>query len=175
MLPKPMLYILCGLPFSGKTTLAKELVKRFGFIRVDLDQINTERGLGSKSNDDISDEDWKITYDESYKRVERVLAQGKIVINDTANFTRKQRDKLRTIATNHNITTKVIYVNVPNETARKRWQENRITKQRYDVRDEGFAEVADNFQVPTKEENVIFYDQTVPLDEWIEKNFKQSN
>jgi adenylate kinase family enzyme len=39
------LYILCGLPFAGKTTLAKELVKRFGFVHIGIDQINTNFGV----------------------------------------------------------------------------------------------------------------------------------
>ena len=38
---EPTLYILCGLPFAGKTTLAKELVKHFGFVHIDIDQIYT--------------------------------------------------------------------------------------------------------------------------------------
>lgn len=33
----PRLYILCGLPFSGKTTLAKKLEKRLGFVLIDID------------------------------------------------------------------------------------------------------------------------------------------
>ncbi len=32
----PRLYILCGLPFSGKTTLAKELEKRLGFVLIEI-------------------------------------------------------------------------------------------------------------------------------------------
>lgn len=166
---KQCLYILCGLPFAGKTTLAKELVKRFGWVRVDLDQINDERGLGGLGNDDISDEDWRITYQMSYDRVDQALKKGKTVINDTANFTREQRDKLRAIADKHDVPAKVIYVNVPDSVARKRWQENRITKNRYDVKDEDFAEVADNFQKPSEDENVIDYDQSLPIEEWVEK------
>ncbi len=64
----------------------------------------------------------------------------------------------------------MIYVNVPDSVARKRWQENRSTKIRYDVKDEDFAEVADNFQKPTEDENVIYYDQTIQLEKWIEGN-----
>lgn len=165
------LYILCGLPFAGKTTLAKVLVEKFGFVRVDLDQINSERGLGDLNNDSISDSEWKKTYDESYRRVDQALADGKTVINDTANFTRQQRDKLREIADKHGVLTKVIYLAIPDLVARKRWLENRMTKKRYDVRDEDFAEVADNFQTPTEDENVIIYDQSVPMDEWIKINF----
>ena len=165
------LYILCGLPFAGKTTLAKELVKRCGFVRVDLDEINSERGLGGLGNNDLSDKDWKITYQESYHRVDKALQQGQTVINDTANFTKEQRDKLRVIAQKYGIPTKVIYVNISDHLARNRWQDNRLTKARYDVKDEDFAEVADNFQIPTADENIIYYDQTIPLEKWIDRNF----
>ncbi len=80
---KQRLYILCGLPFSGKSTLAKELVRQFGWVRVDLDQINSERGLGGLGNDDISNNDWRITYQMSYDAVDKALKEGKTVINDT--------------------------------------------------------------------------------------------
>ena len=148
---KPYLCILCGLPFSGKTTLAKELVKKYDWVRVDLDQINSERELGGLAN------------------VDKALAQEKTVINDTANFTREQRDKLRLIAKKYNIPSKVIYINIPEDEARRRWQENRISKIRYDVKDEDFAEVADNFQPPAEDENVVYYDQAIPLEVWINK------
>jgi len=39
-----MLYILTGLPYSGKTTLTKELVKRFGFSSVSMDDVMDEKG-----------------------------------------------------------------------------------------------------------------------------------
>ena len=115
MLRKPTLFIFCGLPFSGKTTLANELVKRFSFVRVDLDEINSERGLGYKSKVKISSEDWRITYAESYIRTDKALSEEKTVINDTTNFTRQQREKLRAIANKYKIISKVIYFNiVPN-------------------------------------------------------------
>ncbi len=167
------LFVLCGLPFAGKTTLAKELVKRFGWVRVDIDDINTERGIGTKTNDEISDADWKITYDESYRQVDKALKNGKTVINDTANFTKEQRDKLRAIADKYDAPTKVIYFNIPDEIARKRWQENRITHQRNDVTDADFAEVADNFEIPIKEENVIDFDGTAEVGKWIDKVFNK--
>lgn len=167
---KTILLIFCGLPFAGKTTLANELVKRFGFVRIDLDEINGERGLGGLSNDEISNEDWQETYQISYERTEHLLREGKTVINDTANFTREQRDKLRAIARKVGVDSIVIYVNVPESVARQRWQNNRLTKLRYDLRDEDFAEVADNFQHPTEDENILQYDQTTSVNEWIKQN-----
>lgn len=169
---KNRLYILCGLPFAGKTTLAKELVKCFGFVRIDLDEINSERGLGGLRNDEISDEEWKETYRISYERTEQYLREGRTVVNDTANFTKDQRDKLRAIADRAGVDSIVIYVNIPDSVARQRWLNNRVTKERYDVRNEDFAEVADNFQPPTTDEHVIFYDGSLSIELWIQKHFQ---
>ena len=162
------------MPFAGKTTLVEELVKRFGWTGVDLDEINTNRRLGIHGNDVISVKDWKITYRMSYDMVDQALKAGKTVINDSTNFTREQRDKLREIANKYSVPSKVIYVNIPEKTARERWKQNRNTKARYDVKDEDFAEVTNNFQIPTADENGIYYDQTSPIDEWIKKNITEA-
>ena len=167
-----VLLIFCGLPFAGKTTLANELVKHFGWVRVDLDEINSERGLRELSNDEISNEDWKETYRISYEQTELRLREGRTVINDTANFTREQRDKLRAIAEKVGTDSIVIYVNIPESVARQRWQSNRQTKERYDVRDEDFTEVADNFQPPTPDEHVISYDGSLSIESWIHEYFR---
>jgi predicted kinase len=39
------LFIMCGIAFSGKTTVAKQLVQAVGCAYVSLDDINAERGL----------------------------------------------------------------------------------------------------------------------------------
>ena len=66
---------------------------------------------------------------------------------------------------------KVIFVDVPESVARERWLKNRRTGNRFDVRDDDFAQVVDNFQSPTDEEDVIRYDQTLPLSEWVDQVF----
>ncbi len=159
------LYILCGLPFAGKTTLALALVHRLGFTHIALDDINSERGLGV-SGEPISQADWARSYAEAHRRLEAPLASGQTVIYDATNFTRKERDRLRKIAARHNIAASVIYLNLADQ-ARRRWQDNRGSRTRYDVRDEDFAQVTANFELPTADENVITYDGILPLDEWI--------
>jgi len=78
---------------------------------------------------------------------------------------------VRAIAEKCGVPSQVIYVDVPENVARARLQQNRKTLLRYDVRDDDFALVADNFQPPTAEENVLRYDQTVSVREWIRRNF----
>ena len=69
------LYILCGLPFAGKSTLAGELAKTLSAAYVQLDAINGERGLGLDGKR-ISSVDWDETYRIAYQRVESYLRQG---------------------------------------------------------------------------------------------------
>jgi predicted kinase len=165
------LYILCGLPFAGKSTLARELTKAYDLACIAMDIINTERGLGLHG-DAISEEDWDKTYQEAYRRIESFLAQGKSVIYDAPSFTKEQRNQLRAIAHRYGLPTKVIFVDVPEHVVRERWLQNRRTGNRFDVRDDDFAQVVNNFQPPTNEEDVISYDQTLPLNDWIHQDFR---
>jgi broad-specificity NMP kinase len=48
---EPTLYILCGLPFAGKTTLAKELVKHFGFVHIVFVTVASVASLASLVTD----------------------------------------------------------------------------------------------------------------------------
>ena len=161
------LYMLCGLPFAGKTTLAKELVKRFGFMYIDVDQINTNFGVGL-SGASISPEEWKRTYTEAYKQLEDALDSRHTVIIEGANYTNELRDRLRTIADVQGVVSWVIYVDISVLEARQRLLYNRVIEQRYDVRDDNFAYAATHFEPPTEYERVIHYFQSEPLDEWIQ-------
>ena len=171
---EPTLYILCGLPFAGKTTLAKELVKHFGFVHIDIDQINTKFGVGLRGAS-IAPEEWEITYTEAYKQLGDTLDSGQSVLFEGASFTKVLRDQLRAIADERIVLSWVIYVDISESEARQRLHNNRVTQQRYDVRDDNFALVVSYFEPPTKEEQVIYYRQSKPLDEWIRHNFNRRN
>jgi predicted kinase len=53
------LYLMCGLSFSGKTTLARKIVERLQCAYISLDDINAERGLWG--GDGISVGEWERT------------------------------------------------------------------------------------------------------------------
>jgi predicted kinase len=73
-------YILCGLPFAGKSTLAVALRQRFGYTIIAIDAINHERGLGIAAP--IFPQDWDDTDAEAKQRLERTLAAGEKAIFD---------------------------------------------------------------------------------------------
>lgn len=161
-----VLYILCGLPFAGKSTLAKEMVNRLGIKRVSIDDINSERGIWNDETG-LSSEEWTKTYEIAYQRIATFINQGESVVDESANFTREQRDRLRAIAEQYNVQTCVIFVDVSLAEVRRRWQANRQTLERNDVRDDDFAHVIEFFEPPIANENVLLYDGSLMPREWI--------
>ncbi|EFH84317.1 AAA family ATPase [Ktedonobacter racemifer] len=164
------LYTLCGFPFTGKSTLARELESWLGIKRVSIDEINGERGIWNDETG-MSAEEWERTYQEAYRRIATHLSQDVDVIDESANFTREQRDRLRDIAEQHHAQASVIFIDIPLSEARRRWQANRQIRARADVRDEDFAHVVDNFAPPTEDEHVLHYDGSLPPAEWVRHTF----
>ena len=164
----PHIYILCGLPFAGKTTLARTLIQRLDLVRVSIDEINGVRGLGF-NNSPISSEDWNLTYNESYRQLALYLHIGRSVVYDAANATRWERDKARAIATQHHAETQVIYVTTPASITRQRWLTNRITPVRNDIRDDYFEMGIQHFEPPADDEHVLLYNNAQDVNIWIEE------
>ena len=169
---KPYLYILCGVSFSGKTTVATALADWLGINRVAIDDINGERNVWDDETG-MSPEEWTRTYDEAYRRLDLILSQGKSAIDDSVNFTKHLRDHLRALAESYGAHTTVIYVDIPFSEIQRRRQENRQTRVRADVRDSDFAYVVEQFEPPTEEENVLRYDGSISLEKWIPLTFSR--
>ena len=142
MITAPTLYALCGLPFAGKSTTARELAEKVGAPIVRLDAINGERGLGL---------DGLPIYAEAYRRLEQALVANSSVIFDHVNFTRAERDRVRHIAARYGANVQIVYVSVTVAEARRRLIANRVTKGRNDVRDDDFELVVRHFEPPDDE------------------------
>jgi predicted kinase len=166
----PHLYVMCGLPFAGKSTLARRLVDMFGWTYISMDAINDEFGQGFNGAA-ISAEGWDKTYSEAYRRIGEALRAGQTVVYDAPNHLRVQRDDVKVIASTHHAEMTVILVDVPAQVATERWQRNRETVQRPDVRDDDFMLVIGQFEPPTSDERVLRYDQSLPLEKWLQAHF----
>ncbi len=167
------LYILCGLPFAGKSTLARALAGRFGWVIISIDAINHERGLGL-NGEPITLEQWDETHAEAYHRLGEALAAQQTVIFDAVSYTRAQRDELRASAALHGVSTRVIFLDTPADVCRGRWLANRAAGVRYDVRDEDFEHVVTRFESPAAPENPLVYDHAEAAHIWIERIFGES-
>jgi predicted kinase len=83
------LYLMCGLSFSGKTTLARKIVERLQCAYISLDNINTERGLWG--GDGIPIEEWERTHALARERLATWMATGKDAVVDDVNNLRWPR------------------------------------------------------------------------------------
>ena len=165
---KPVLYILCGLPFAGKSTLARAMASVRGVAVVETDAINTERGLGLNGAA-LAPTQWDTTFAEAYRRVGALLDAGRDVVFDSTAYAREQRDLLRGLARDHRARAMVLFVNVAAETSRRRWQANRRTGARNDVRDDDFRNVVEHFEPPGDDERALRYDGTEPVEQWVRR------
>jgi len=171
LLQKTTLYIICGIPFSGKTTLAKKLVKVFGYTHIDLDDVKLNMFGKHTKDSDIHQDGWDRIYQEMYKRIETNLSNGRTVIHDTGNFTRHERSLVRKIADKLGIEAITVFVNTPKEIALERLLQNRKNHNRFDVTTEDFESTIDELEVPDDHEKHLIYKTDIPIDLWIKKYF----
>jgi predicted kinase len=139
MMNRPRLYIVFGIPFSGKSTVVRELVRQRGSRAIDIDAINTARGVGI-GGAPITPDDWEISFASARAQLDDALTAGASVAYDGHIWSRAQRDDFRALATAAGADIIFIYLNVPESVARERWQANRQTAHRHDVPDDLFTQ-----------------------------------
>lgn len=167
---KNRLYILCGIPFSGKTTLAKRLVEKLGYTRIDLDEVKFDIFNPQILDSQIDQSGWDQIYQEMYRRIKQSLTNGKTVVHDTGNFTKYERDLVKKIADELGVETMTIFVEIPKEEAFKRLLENRKTKSRFDVSDVDFESTVKEMEPPTEGERHLVFHWIDGVDQWIQEN-----
>lgn len=171
---KPIQYLLVGFPYSGKSTFAKELQRRLGFAHINIDQLKFDEGYTTVGDDDVPDEAWDRIFKRADELIVKYLTDGKNLANEYAWITREWRDRAREVARDAGFETKVVYIKLPKEVITKRWQENEHTKARFQWPEKEFDGYLNDFEEPTPDEKVIIYDQSIPLDEWVEKELRNS-
>jgi|GEM_PF-91433 len=167
--PAPTLYIMCGFPFAGKSTIARAMVEQLGVVRVALDDITTELGASADPAMVGSDEQWQHTHDVFYERIIQALQAGQSVVVDSVAYKRLHRNGLRKAARRFGARAVVVYVETTADTSKQRWITNRTTRQRPDVRDENYTSVTGNFEPPQADEATITVNNDMPLAEIIRK------
>ena len=164
------LLIICGISFAGKSTLGEAIAQRFGYAQVDVDDMKFQLyGLDSK-DEDLSHADWVRIYDETDKLIEHYLQSGKTVVDASRNFRKRERQKIRQIATKLKAEVVTIFVDTPEGIARKRLLENRQKQARLDMTDTDFEIILQIWEPPTADENTLVFRYGDQIDSWISKN-----
>jgi predicted kinase len=152
------LVLICGLPASGKSTLARRLAPRLSAIRLDKDQWTTHLGA------DLWDEAFRVRLEEQLWALSRdLLARGQSVILEWGHWARVERDEKRLGARALGVGVELHYLDAPLEQLIERaerrnasgeWTASPMTRAH-------FEEWATVFQPPDEEE-VLLFDTPLP-------------
>lgn len=162
------LYLMCGLAFAGKSTLARGIAERTGAAVVSLDEINRARGFDGGVG--IGDEEWACTYGEALREVERALSRGRSVVVDDTSCFRFLRDGYRELAERHEVPAVVVYVDVPLATALARLRANERHRGRAPVEEAVLVDLARKIEPPEPDEPTLVCPPDADPVSWLEEN-----
>ena len=152
------LVLVCGLPASGKTELARHLAPKIHAIRLDKDQWTTQLGL------DVWDDGFRVRLERQlWALTLELLAQGQSVILEWGHWGRVERDEKRLGARGLGVRVELHYLNAPLEELIERaqrrnasgeWSASPMTRAHF----EQWAAIVQ----PPDEEELLLFDEPVP-------------
>jgi predicted kinase len=163
----PTLYFLCGLPFSGKSTLGRALAAHAGGAIVSFDELYAEYGEAlARARDTLAV--WQAVRELAGERIEALLRGGVSVVYDNTNFRVEHREAIRAVAEGAGARAVLIYVNTPLEMIEERRAANARTRERGEIGDATLAYVQAVWQGPREDEGALEFRPEMDLAAWIE-------
>ncbi len=155
----------CGLAFSGKSTVARQVAEAFGAELVSYDAINAARGFdGGKV---IADSEWEKTSMMAAGSARVALANGRAVVVDDTFSHRFLRDRFRALAKATGVPFTLLFVDTPLAVIEARIAENARTGQRAHIAPEVFAHHRGRFQIPGEDEAPVRLSNDEDLERWL--------
>src|SRR5687768_14245353 len=141
---------MCGLAFSGKTTLARAIVSELGWAYISLDEINAERGLSG--GDGMETVEWERTHHIALQSLQKKLTSGTSVVVDDTNCFRWIRDRFRDLSRANHARTTVVLVDTPIHEIQQRIAHNRDVRGRRGIEATVFGAHVAAFERPADDE-----------------------
>jgi predicted kinase len=154
-LPTPRLLIVCGLPGSGKTTLAKKLERTLGAIRLCPDEWMQQLAI------DLWDEPRRANVEAlQWTLAQQLLQRRQSVVIEWGTWGRSERDTLRLGARALNAAVELHYLSAPVEVLFERLQQRGTETP--PITFEQLQQWADMINVPTPEEMALYDAPSIP-------------
>jgi predicted kinase len=166
------LYLICGAPFSGKTTLAQKLTSKTQSHYVSMDDIMRQRGFDLSQLQPV--EEWARAHQICVQRIDTLMREGVSIVLDDTNYLKGLRDIFRALASQHHYDITTIYLHISLPELEKRRKNAFRTGERNALPDEAFYPIIEQFEPPDESEHPLIYDETLNMNEWIEQNIMQN-
>jgi predicted kinase len=152
----PRLVLLCGLPASGKTTLARELVGDYRAVRFDIDEWMRAAGI------DPFDEDVRAALEARFWALtQRLLALGTSVVLEWGFWVRSERLEKLEVGRAVGAAVELWFLDVPYEELRRRVADRRAVGG-IAITERHMEQYRRVFEPPTEEELGRFDPPLVP-------------
>jgi len=156
---------MCGLAFSGKSTLARKIAEHTGSRLIAFDKLWVEKEKEQPITK--GDEGWRFIRKVAQDEIANTLKEGQSVVYDDNNVRLEHREEVRLIARNLGANPVVIYLNTPMELIKEREQVNKSTGERHEVDPENFQKVIDQLEMPTSKENVLEFTPNTDIERFL--------
>ena len=163
----PTLYILCGLPFSGKSTFGKALSQQIGAEYIGFD--TTWEDMHDTIDEQDKDNTWRIVRDYGKNKARTFLIEGKSVVYDETNVGYDHRQELRDFAQKAGVDSTVVYINTPKEIISERMHKNITNPSRHNVEEENLKNAYEQFHEPQPPEKFVEYRPEMTVEEFVSK------
>jgi predicted kinase len=152
---QPRLVLVCGLPASGKTTLAREIADAYGAVRLNPDEWELALGI------DPFDAGFQSRLEAAFwELAQRLLALETSVVLEWGFWARSERDEKREAARTLGVPVELRFLDVPYEELVKRVGD-RHAAGGLAITQRHMARYRENFQPPTRDE-LALYDSPLP-------------
>ena len=159
-------YAMCGIAFSGKSTMARRIVAELGIELHFLDAINAERGL--HGGDGLADAQWEETSLIAMDRLRALLHEGKSVVVDDTFSHRFLRDRCKAVVDEYGGRfSDRLRRHAPGDDFEERRVANSRSPTRSQLRDDVFEHHRRRFQFPDNDERYIRIASDQDLAAWI--------
>ena len=163
----PELIVLCGLAFSGKSTIARRVAQELGAELISYDAINAARGFDGGTV--IADAEWEKTSLRAAEQAGEALAAGRSVVIDDTFSHRFLRERFAKMAEAAGMPFVLLFVDTPLAVIEARIADNTLTGYRGHIAPDVFAHHRDRFQFPGDDENPIRVASEDDVERWLVK------
>lgn len=161
------LYIMCGLAFSGKSTLARKIAEHTGSRLIAFDKLWVEKEKEHPITK--GDEGWRFIRKVAQEEIAKALREGISVVYDDNNVRFEHREEIREIGRSLGADPIVVYLNTPMDLIKERERVNKTTGERHEVEPENFQTVVEQLEVPTPNEHALEFTPETDVNEFLKK------